>query len=90
MAHAGPDALAKLQELLRQLRAVPQLREKQPGAFQLVGQAFVQFHESDGRLHADLKKVSGAGFDRYPVDTAPEQRKFVDDAKRRAAKIADE
>ncbi len=89
MAHAGPEALAKLQELMRQLRAIPQLREKQAGTFYLAGQAFVHFHEAAGRLHADLKKASGTGFDRYPVDTAPEQRKFIDEAKRRAAKIVD-
>ena len=86
MARAGPEALATLQETIRQLRAIAQLREKQPGTFYLVGQAFVHFHDDGGRLHADLKKPSGTGFDVYPVDTAPEQRKFVDEAKRRAAK----
>ena len=90
MAHAGPDALATLQEVLRQLRGVPQLREKQPGTFHLVGQPFVLFHETDGALYGDLKKGSGTGFDRYPVGTAPEQRKFVDDAKRRAMKMIDD
>jgi hypothetical protein len=90
MARAGPDALAKLQETIRQLRTTPQVREKQPGVFHLAGQAFVHFHETDGRLHADLKKLSGTGFDAFPVDTAPEQRKFIDEAKRRAAKSTDE
>ena len=90
MARAGPEALATLQELLQQLRGVPQMREKQPGVFHLVEQAFVHFHETDGKLHADLRKLSGTGFDRYAVDTAPEQRKLVDEAKRRAAKIVDE
>ena len=90
MAAAGPEALATPQELIRQLRAVPQVRERQPGAFQLVGQPFVQFHDIDGRLQADLRKLSGTGFDRYPVGTSPEQRKFIDEAKRRAAKICDE
>ncbi len=90
MARAGPEALAKLQETIRQLRAVSQLREKQPGIFYLVGQAFAHFHDEGGKLHADLKKLSGTGFDSYPVDTAPEQRKFVDEAKRRAAKLTDE
>jgi hypothetical protein len=90
MAHAGPEALATLQETIRQLRAIPQLREKTPGSFHLAGQPFVHFHDTDGRLHADLRKLSGTGFDRYPVDTAPEQRKFVDEAKRRAGKIVDD
>jgi len=90
MAQAGPEALAKLQEMIRQLRTIPQVREQRPGTFQLVGQPFVQLHETDGRLVAELRKLSGIGVDRYPVDTSPEQRKFVDEAKRRAAKIADE
>lgn len=88
--HAGPEALTKLQELIRQLRGIPQVREKSPGTFHLLGQAFVHFHETDGKLHADLRKASGTGFDRYAVDTSPEQRKLIDEAKRRAAKITDE
>ena len=90
MAHAGPEALATLQPLIRQVRAIPQAREKQPGIFYFVGQAFVHFHDDGGKLFADLKKASGTGFDRYPVDTQPDQRKFIDEAKRRAAKLADE
>lgn len=88
--HAGPEALTKLQELIRQLRGIPQVREKSPGTFHLLGQAFVHFHETDGKLHADLRKASGTGFDRYAVDTSPEQRKLIDEARRRAAKITDE
>ncbi len=87
---AGPEALTKLQELIRQLRGIPQVREKSPGTFHLLGQAFVHCHETDGKLHADLRKASGTGFDRYAVDTSPEQRKLIDEAKRRAAKITDE
>ncbi len=90
MAHAGPEALATLQPLVRQVRAIPQVREKQPGMFHLMGQAFVHFHDDSGKLSADLRKASGSGFDRYPVDTPPDQRKFIDEAKRRAAKLTDE
>ena len=90
MAHAGPEALARAQELLRQLRSIAQVREKQAGIFHLVGQAFVHLHETDGKLHADLKKLSGTGFDRFPVETAPEQRKLLDEAKRRATKMTDD
>ncbi len=90
MANAGPEALARLQELIRQLRAIPQVREKQPGTFHLVGQPFVHFHEADGKLVGELRKASGTGVDRLPVETSPEQRKFVDEAKRRATRIADE
>ena len=50
----------------------------------------MQFHEVDGKLSAELRKASGSGFDRFAVETAPEQRKFVDEAKRRATKIVDD
>ncbi len=84
MAHIGPDALARLQPLLRQLRDIKGIREKQPGIFYLRNAAFAHFHDEAGSLHADLKKPGGSGFDRYPVNDAPQQRKFIDDAKRRA------
>ena len=90
MATPSTEALAKLQETIRQLRAIPQVRERSPGLFQLQGQTFVQIHDADGKLHADLKKVSGTGVDRFPLDEVPLQRKFVDEAKRRATKITDE
>jgi hypothetical protein len=50
------------------------------------GSAFIHFHDEAGALVADLKKAGGSGFDRYPVDTPPGQRKLVDDAKRRAGR----
>ena len=90
MARADAAALAGLAPLLRQLRTLPGLAEKQPGVFHLLGQAFVHFHDDDGRLSADLKKASGSGFDRFAVDTPPAQRKFIDEAQRRAAKLADD
>jgi len=87
MAHAGEEALKRLLPLLRQLRDIKGLREMKPGIFYLKGSAFIHFHDEDGALVADLKKAGGSGFDRYPVDTPPGQRKLVDDAKRRVAKL---
>ena len=86
MAHADEAALARLLPLLRQLRAITGLREMKPGIFYLKGSAFIHFHDEAGTLVADLKRASGGGFDRYPVDAAPGQRKLVDDAKRRVAR----
>ena len=86
MAHADDAALARLLPLLRQLRALPGLREMKPGIFYLKGSAFVHFHEEAGALIADLKRARGGGFDRYPVDAPPGQRKLIDDAKRRVAR----
>jgi hypothetical protein len=90
MAHADADALKALLPLLRQLREIKGLREVSPGVFHNRGAAFVHFHVVDGRVHADLKKPGGSGFDRYAVDTPPGQRKLVDDAKRRAGRGDDD
>jgi hypothetical protein len=87
MAHADEAALARLLPLLRQLREIKGLREMKPGIFYLKGGAFIHFHDEAGALIADLKKAGGSGFDRYSVDAAPGQRKLVDDAKRRVAKL---
>ena len=86
MAHADESALQRLLPLLRQLREIKGLREMKPGIFYLKGSAFIHFHDDAGVLVADLKKAGGSGFDRYPVDTPPGQRKLVDDAKRRAGR----
>ncbi|MDP3824456.1 MAG: hypothetical protein Q8R33_23540 [Burkholderiales bacterium] len=86
MAHADEAALQRLLPLLRQLREIRGLREVKPGAFYMKGSAFIHFHDEAGALVADLKKAGGSGFDRYPVDTPPGQRKLVDDAKRRAGR----
>jgi len=90
MAHADEAALQTLLPLLRQLREIKPLREKSPGIFYVKGSAFLHFHDQAGLLVANLKKHSGSGFDRYPVDTPPGQRKLVDDAKRRVGKFEDD
>jgi hypothetical protein len=86
MAHANDAALQRLLPLLRQLREIKGLREMRPGTFYLKGSAFIQFHDEGGALVAELKRAGGSGFDRYPADAPPAQRKLVDDAKRRVAR----
>ena len=90
MAHADSAALVALMPLLRQLRDIKGLREVTPGIFYCRGAAFLHFHDDNGTLCGDLKKSGGSGFDRYPVDTAPGQRKLIDDAKRRAGRGDDD
>jgi hypothetical protein len=90
MSPITPEALAKLNELIRQIRAIPQLREKERGTYYLLGQVFLQIRDDGGKPFAELKKASGMGIDRFAVDDAPQQRKLVDEAKRRAAKLSDE
>lgn len=90
MSHADSAALATVLPLLRQLRDIKGLREVRPGVFHVRGAPFVHFHADAGTLHADLKKPGASGFDRYPVATPTEQRKLIDDAKRRAARADDD
>jgi hypothetical protein len=87
MAHADETALQRVALLLRQLREIKGLREARPGLFQAKGSTFIQFHDDAGVLTAELRKAGGSGFDRYPVVAPPGQRKLVEDAKRRVARL---
>ena len=84
MSHASPEALQVVLPLLRQLRDIKTLKEKQPGIFYCRSAAFLHFHSEGDQLVADLKKVSGTGFDRYPLTSTFAQRKLFEDAKLRA------
>ena len=90
MARADAEAQKPLAPMLRQLREIKGVQEKNPGIFYGRREAFVHFHVEDGLLFADLKKPGGAGFDRYPLATPAEQRKLVEDAKLRARRFDDE
>lgn len=90
MTQPDSAALATLLPLLRQLRDIKGLREARPGVFQIRGAPFVQFRDEGGALVAELRKPGASGFDRYPVATPTEQRKLIDDAKRRAARSDDD
>ena len=90
MARADAEALRTLLPLLRQLREIKGLKESQPGVFQARREAFIEFHQENGVLHADLKKPGGSGFDRFPLATPAEQRKLADEAKLRARRFDDD
>ena len=88
----APDAsaLQPVLAVLRQLRELKGVREVRPGTFQLRGVTFAQFVISESGLMAELKKPGGSGFDRYPMDTPPRQRKFVEDARARVGRLDDD
>jgi hypothetical protein len=67
MKHAGPDALDRLEPFLKQLRAIPALKEKSRGAFYRDGRACLHFHEHGGEMWADIR-LSG-DFERHPPTT---------------------
>jgi len=90
MPAADAAALQPLQGLLRQLREIKGVREVRPGTFQVRGQAFAQFHAENGVVYAELKKPGGSGFDRFPMATPAEQRRFVDEARLRAKRLDDD
>jgi hypothetical protein len=90
MAHATPDALNSYLALLRQLREIKGLTEKRPGIYYYKATAFLHFHDTDGVIDADLKKVPGSGFDRVAVSTPEQQRRLVDEARKRVKKLEDD
>ncbi len=90
MAHAAPEDLIAYVPLLRQLREIKGLTEKRPGIYYYKATAFLHFHKADGVIDADMKKVPGSGFDRFAVGTPEQQRKLVDEAKKRVKKLQDD
>ena len=90
MARADAEALRALQPLLRQLREIKGVKEKQPGVFHARQDAFIHFHDEGGVLHAEMKKPGGAGFDRFALAAPADQRKLVDEARLRARRLDEE
>jgi len=65
MKHAGPDALDKLEPLLKKLRTLPALKEKSRGAFYRGSRAFLHFHEDGDAFYADVRLKDD--FERLPA-----------------------
>ena len=75
MKHAGPDALDRLEPLLRELRSRPGLKEKSRGAFYRKGRAFLHFHEDGNSIFADVRLRQD--FQRFRATTAEEHRSLL-------------
>lgn len=75
MRHATQDDLDRLEGLLAELRALPELRERKRGYFSLRSQAFVHFHEDAGDFYADVK-LNGS-FERRRVTSRTDQLAFL-------------
>jgi hypothetical protein len=77
--HAGPQALDRLEPILREIRKLGGLTEKKRGTFYDRGNAILHFHEDPAGFFADLK-IDGE-FVRLAVNTKREAAVFL----RRAA-----
>jgi hypothetical protein len=76
MRHAGPAALDRLEPLLAEIRAIPDLVEKSRGVFYRRSQAWLHFHEDPTGLHADLRDAKG-DFERIRVEETDERTAFL-------------
>ena len=81
MKHAGADTLARLPDLLGEVRKLPQLRENSPGTFYLKSKAYLHFHEDPAGIFADVK-LDLAEFARMRATTAKEQKALLAKIKR--------
>jgi hypothetical protein len=73
--HATQDDLDQLEDLLAELRALPELRERKRGSFSLRSKAFLHFHEDTGDYYADVK-LDGV-FRRLQVTSRTQQLAFL-------------
>ena len=65
MKHAVSAALAALEPLLANLRALSGLVERSRGVFYRKGRGFLHFHEDPEGLFADLRDPGGQDFERF-------------------------
>ena len=84
MRHATAEDLDRLEPLLAELRALPQLRERKRGSFSRGSRAFLHFHEEAGDLYVDVRLDSA--FQRLRVTSEADQAAFL--AKIKALKSA--
>lgn len=75
MRHATQEDLDHVEELLGELRQLPQLRERKRGYFSRGSRAFLHFHEDAGDLYADVRLDSE--FQRMRVTSGREQAEFL-------------
>jgi hypothetical protein len=74
--HATQKDLDRLEELLGDLRKLPQLRERKRGYFSRGSHAFLHFHEDAGAFYVDVRL--NVAFQRMRVTSRDEQTAFLE------------
>ena len=87
MKHAGPEALDRLEPILREIRRLEGLTEKKRGTFYYRGSAMLHFHEDPAGFFADLK-IDGE-FVRLAVNTKREVAAFIKQTDQALRGVAD-
>jgi hypothetical protein len=80
MKHASAITLRQIENVLAELRTLPGLKEKSPGAFYRAGSAFLHFHEDPAGLFADVKV--GGDWIRRAIKDKTAQATLVRDVRR--------
>ncbi|HZC15429.1 MAG TPA: hypothetical protein VE309_01585 [Caulobacteraceae bacterium] len=75
MKHATTQALDRIEDLLQELRRLPDLRERSRGVFYRAGKAFLHFHEDPKGLFADVRGADE--WERFCVDGHNQQALFL-------------
>ena len=76
MKHATEKALANIEPLLHEIRAIPDRKERKTGCFYRKTRAFLHFHEDGEKMFADVR-LQEPDFERLPATTRAEQRRLV-------------
>ena len=71
MRHVKDEDLDRLEPLLRELRRLPQLRERKRGTFTFKSRAFLHFHADGDDLLADVRLRDD--FERHFASTATQR-----------------
>ena len=77
MKHAGSETFAQLDDLLTQLRQVPELTERRTGVFYRRSRAFLHFHADPTGPYADLRVHNDQDFVRFRVRAATERTRLL-------------
>lgn len=77
MRHAGPATFDQLEDLLDELREIPELKERKRGYFSRGSRAFLHFHEDPTGPYADVRLSDEGDFIRLRVKTATDKKRLL-------------